>query len=94
MPQEKLHQTLSELHKELEGADAADEAAVEHLKTTMGDIQGFLDRAKENAGENAEDSDSSLVDRLGESGGHFEQSHPNVAFAIRRVLEALGNMGI
>lgn len=89
MPRETLRHTLEELHAELEAAGTLDPEARAMLRSAAQEIRHALD-----AGTTTAESEPSLGDRLEESTRHFEATHPKVAEAVRRVIDALAALGI
>ena len=88
MPEQDLRDTLEHLHKELKQARSVDERSRELLRDVMDDIHAILDPSA------AEARPGSLVERLREAVGDFEDSHPAVTEAVGRVVDALAKMGI
>lgn len=86
--QQRLRQMLEQLHAELERAPAADDRSRELLERALSDIQNLLD-AKQ-----PEKRTESIIERLRELVGTFEETHPALTEAIGRVLDALATMGI
>jgi hypothetical protein len=86
----QLREHLEELHSELASTEAVDDRSRELLGEILGDIQTLLDRSGEARGDEPE----GLVDRLREATRHFEESHPTLAAAVGRVVNALSNLGI
>lgn len=84
----RLRQVLEELHTELQGVPAVDDRSRELLERALSDIHGLLD-----AGQPDKPADS-IVDRLRELVGKFEETHPALTEAIGRVADALATMGI
>jgi hypothetical protein len=89
MPRDTLRHTLDELHAELEAAGTLDPEARAMLRSAAREIQHALE-----AGAPAPAGEASLGDRLEESTRHFEATHPKVAEAVRRVIDALAALGI
>jgi len=88
MAKERLHETLDELHRELERGDAPiDEDTREHLRATMDDIRRRL------AGEDPAQEES-VGDRLQESFWRFQSEHPVTAAGIKRLIDLLNQTGI
>lgn len=85
--EQRLRQTLEQLHEELEQADSLDPGSRELLREVMGDIREALDRPQTS-------ESASLLDRLREATGEFEESHPRLTAAVGRVADALSNLGI
>lgn len=103
--EEKLRHLLKELHEELEQADRVEPEAREMLRGVMDDIHGVLNQppgASEEAAvavggtSEAQDTDSpsGLKDRLDKAVVEFESSHPELSFAVERLISALTAMGI
>jgi hypothetical protein len=88
--EKQLREHLEELHSELESTEAVDDRSRELLGEILGDIQTLLDRS----GEAPVDEPEGLVDRLREATRNFEESHPTLAAAVGRVVDALSNLGI
>lgn len=81
-----LRTTIDHLHEQLAGAEALDSEMRGALEAALADIRTRLE-------EDAED-ESSLGERLAELTRQFEESHPSLAEAIGRVVDALSRMGI
>jgi hypothetical protein len=90
MPRERLRETLRTLHGELESADTLDPQSRELLTRALNEIQSALDRG---AGSST-DADAPWGDRLAETPARLEATHPGVAEAVRRVVDALAALGI
>jgi signal transduction histidine kinase len=88
MTRENLHETLARLHHELEGAEPIDAALRADLERALAEIREVVDRARPDG------EASPLGERLEEVALRFEQSHPLLAQAIGRVVNALSAMGI
>ena len=88
--EKQLREHLEELHSQLESTEAVDDRSRELLGEILGDIQTLLDRS----GEAPVDEPEGLVDRLREATRNFEESHPTLAAAVGRVVDALSNLGI
>ena len=88
MPEQRLRELLQDLHEELSRGENVDEEAETLLRECMDDIHTALgEPVDEGAGGHA-----GLQDRLRESVDHFEQDHPRLALAVRRVMDALGRL--
>ena len=85
---EQLHQTLEQLHEQLEETDQLDPELADQLKQTMDDIRTTLEK------QGQIDDHHSLTERLHESARHFEDSHPILSGTLGRLIDALGQMGI
>ena len=88
MEKDELREQLAQLHVALGNVESLGPEAREQLRVAMDDIQRVLDRAPE------DDHPEGLVDRLREAVEDFEESHPTVAEAVGRVIDALARMGI
>ena len=86
--QQRLHQMLEELHAELQRSHGLDDRSRELLDSALSDIEDLLKRAE--TGQAAE----SIMERLREAIGVFEQTHPTLTAAVGRVADTLANMGI
>jgi hypothetical protein len=86
----RLRERLDELHKELEQTDSVDAEARQSLGRVLEEIQALLERPEGEAPE----SHLSLSERLAEATQNFEESHPRLAEALGRVVDALANLGI
>ncbi len=87
----RLHETLVELHAQLEESGELDPQLREELRASAGQIQAALDEAPEGEGGNLE---SGLIERLRTAVRRFEGSHPKLTAATGRVIDALSEMGI
>jgi hypothetical protein len=88
LDKQTLRTQLASLHQALADADAVGPEARELLRAVMEDIQRLLD-----VEEHTEEPEG-LVDRLREAKEDFEESHPTLAEAAGRVIDALAQMGI
>ncbi len=82
----ELRATLARLHQQLEDHDL-DEEERDLLRGALREIEEHLD-AEEGA------DAPSLSERLSEMTQQFEGSHPQLAAAVGRVVDALANLGI
>jgi hypothetical protein len=87
MPRHALHETLEQLHDELEQTRSLDPDSRAQLEELLVEIRALLDRS--GGGDHA-----SFVERLRQATRHFEESHPTLTAAVGRVADALANMGI
>ena len=86
MSDKELTQLLQKVHTELEDQGAVSDEQRRLMRELMDDIHRTLgDEPTQDLG---------VGKRLNEAVGHFDQSHPTIAFALRRVIDALGRMGI
>jgi hypothetical protein len=88
---EKLKAALTELHAELEQVDTVDPELRQMLVGTMSDINKALEAR---SSEEAVEQEDSLSGRLAESIKDFEESHPNIAGIVQRMIDVLSQMGI
>ena len=93
----KLHETLEELHRQLDDANSLDPHEREHLVATMREIRETLERASgdgDTGGEpptHAEDATS--IDRLGDFVKHFEAEHPTISARLSQLIVGLNKIG-
>jgi hypothetical protein len=88
--EEQLRENLERLHAELASTEAVDDRSRELLGEILGEIQALLDRS----GEEANHEPEGLIDRLRDATRSFEETHPKLATAVGRVVDALSNLGI
>lgn len=81
-----LHETLIELHQQLDRVGALDPALREELRATIEEIRARID-----AGEEAE---RPLAERVSDLMLRFEAEHPALADAVGGVVRALARLGI
>lgn len=94
MPREKLHQTLNELHEQLESAGSIDADAREHLREAMADIQSALDKSDPAITPPAdEEGKTSVMDRLRDSVEQLEEDHPMMTKTLVELINTLHRMG-
>ncbi|MBT8136749.1 MAG: DUF4404 family protein [Gammaproteobacteria bacterium] len=86
MSDKELSQLLHQVHSELEDTEKVSEEERALLAQLMSDIKGHIGPTDE--------QHQGLGDRLDEAVGQFNQSHPTLAFALRRMMDALSKMGI
>ena len=87
---EQLREHLKALHGELASTPSVDERSKQLLEEVLSDIHGLLDRSEPPS----ENEHQGLGDRLRDATQHFEDSHPTLAAAVGRVINALSNLGI
>jgi hypothetical protein len=85
---EDLREQLAALHGALGDGESVGPEARELLRAVMDDIQRVLDV------EEGDEQPEGLVDRLKDAVVDFEESHPTLAEAAGRVIDALARMGI
>jgi len=91
MSEKQLRDKLAELHRELSDTQRVEAGTRDLLEELLADIQHALER-NETADPSGEHP--SLSDRAQTLAGELEGSHPAVATAIGRVVDALSNLGI
>lgn len=89
---EALRDTLDELHEQLESVEAGDSEVQTLLQGAIEDLRGALDASAESEPEESEHE--TIVERFEEAAAHFEESHPMLAGTLRKLAEALSQMGI
>ena len=82
----RIHDTLSELHEELQGAGDLDDEARAELQTAIDEIRAALAAS--------EPHERSLLDRLSDYSLRVEGSHPRLAEAVGRLARTLSELGI
>jgi hypothetical protein len=88
MEQQKLRELLETLHQELEQLGSVDERTAEVLSDLRQDIAKLVT----GEGEGGEGQES-VVERMNEAVGHFEEGHPRLSMMIQHVLDSLARMG-
>lgn len=83
-----LSQLLEELHAELGKTKAVDDKGRELLRHLKADIQTLLADTDESS------ADETMLSRLEESIGHFEESHPDLTSLLSNLINTLNNAGI
>jgi len=86
--QQHLRDQLAALHAALADADSLGPEARDLLRAAMDDIERVLEL------EEREREPEGLVDRLRDALEGFQESHPALAEATGRVIDALARMGI
>jgi len=94
MRERRLRETLAELQRELEGTDAGDPHARRRVEEAAREIDAWLERTDVREARPDEDADESIGDRLRDAALRFEEEHPALASTVRRVIEALSDLGI
>jgi hypothetical protein len=89
MPHERLRHTLAELHAELEDEDSLDAETRSLLRDAAREIEHALE-----SGTAGEEDHRGAAERMVDVRQHFEATHPRVAEAVQRVLDALAALGI
>ncbi|MGE5191540.1 MAG: DUF4404 family protein [Deltaproteobacteria bacterium] len=86
---EKLRATVSELERELHGLTAVDDEARQVLQEAVREIRAALHEE-----DRSEARRRSLIQRLQESVGKFEATHPDLTNILSRLIDGLAQMGI
>jgi hypothetical protein len=89
---ERLRQTLTELHRELESSSSVGPELRGPLRALLRDIQTVLDRSESESGPSQHEP--SLAERIQELALEFETEHPTLAGTLNRLTHALSSMGI
>jgi hypothetical protein len=87
--EQRLPQLLAELRSQLATSKSIDEGTRRRLEATIADAERVLA-----GGPPKSARAESLAGRFSETAVDFEASHPNVAFTISGIIDALGNLGI
>jgi hypothetical protein len=90
MERDRLRSDLERLHEELARSASIDPASRELLVELARDIESLLERSEDEAAPTSE----SLIDRLRDATGEFEQSHPALTAVVGRIADLLSRMGI
>jgi hypothetical protein len=86
MPEQNpLHDTLQNLHTELQQAQPADDKSREVINSLTQDVQGAIAHPEQH---------HTLRGRLEDSIDHLEESHPRLTLAIGAVLDNLAAIGL
>lgn len=90
MKKERLHATIRELRSELANAESVDARLREHIQGMLDEIESSID----GDGRIPAHRHAQFLERLGESGRHFEESHLALTLALGKVIDALNAIGI
>lgn len=90
MDKTQLHETLEQLHGELQQIDAVDDSDRETLQKLMTDIEK-LTKSRDTAHEHLYER---LVEGLREGIERFEASHPRATMLMGQAADALAKIGI
>jgi hypothetical protein len=88
----KLQETLEGLRAELGAETSLDPQLRARLEHTVEQIQAALDKTA--PGSEIVTDGATFTERLSESARHFEATHPDIAAALGRVIDALAALGI
>ena len=86
-----LHELLERLNNELEQTESVDERGHEMLRNLDADIRRRLEDSETNK---EADEDDSLLERLGSTIEHFEETHPALTLTLSEMMTILSNAGI
>lgn len=86
MSHERLRETLSDLREDLSKIEPQDDASRERLADTARELDVLIAQAEE--------EEDSLAETVQEAVVRFREEHPNLAAAVRRVVNALADLGI
>jgi DNA repair exonuclease SbcCD ATPase subunit len=87
MPTQRLQELLSKLQEEVDQLGDSSQKERERLESLISEIQTTLDQ-------DDADQQASLLDSLRNKLGEFESAHPTASGIVRRLMQALGDMGI
>jgi len=90
MSEEKYREILKQFHEQLQDTEPLDEETREMLTHIENDIQQILKQKVKNPST----VHRSLNDQLDEAVGSIENSYPDLAETMRRIMTTLANMGI
>ena len=85
MDPQQLHQSLQQLHAELDRTQTLDDESRQLLEQLQHDIQGVLRESNAT-------THQSLSDQLGAAVAHFEDSHPELTLTLKQVLDNLAQI--
>jgi len=85
MEPSQLHQTLKQLHAQLENTPVVDDESRQLLRHLKDDIQAVLKEPTPAAR-------ASLRDRLDAAAAHFEDSHSDLTLTLKQVLDHLAQV--
>ncbi len=88
MPTDQIKNVLSQLHEQLSSAESVDPELKSLLKNLDEDIHRLLGK------DEAAATDQGVIARLEEAATGFTADHPQVAGLLRRLADALSQIGI
>lgn len=88
MPSDQIKNVLQQLHEQLGSAENVDAELVPLLQDVDQDIQRLL------SSDRGETTDQGLVARIEDVATGFTAEHPQVAGLLRRLADALSQIGI
>lgn len=86
MSDKELTRLLQQVHDELEDTGDVSDEQRELMRDLVTDIHRTLG--------DDDDEELGVGDRLNEAVDEFHKTHPTLAFALRRIIDALARMGI
>jgi hypothetical protein len=89
MPENRIKETLSELHRALEQVDEVDPDMLGLLEQVDGDIHALLE-----SDTRPEAETSALMERLEELGATFAARYPHTERFFQELIGTLGRLGI
>jgi hypothetical protein len=87
MDRDRLHETLRQLHRELQSTETTDPQTRELLVAVQDDIDRVTGPGEDPPAED-------FGDRIENLAARFEVDHPALALALRQVMTTLSSMGI
>ena len=84
-----IKDSLSQLRNELKNAKEIDQESVDLLQSLMNDIKDILDRS----GELTQEEHHNILEGLRDSAQKFDVTHPELAGAIKIVINSFSNIG-
>lgn len=86
MKDKELTRLLQQVHDELEDTGTVSDEQRDLMRDLVSDIHRTLG--------DEDDEELGIGERLNEAVDQFHQTHPTIAFALRRIVDALARMGI
>lgn len=91
MTDERLRARLDELHEQLGQVEEVEPEVRASLELLMADVRKVLERSGE---KDVAAEQESVLERLKDAAGQFEESHPVLFGTLGRVMDVLSQMGI
>jgi hypothetical protein len=91
--QERIRAVRGELHEQLEGIEKIDPEVRASLEQVLDELRGVLERSTESQGGGTTEQES-VVERLKDAAGQFEESHPVLFGTLGKLMDVLSQMGI
>lgn len=89
MPRTELRETVERLHREIDAGTPLRPEQRELLGEVLGEIATLLE-----SDDAAPAEGTSIIAKLRDAEARFEQSHPNLTYAVGAVADALSKLGI